>query len=92
MTIAKPFAGSGGNMTGLCVDVFPVTASDSEDLTTDGGACFITCKGSAGNVAIVTAAGNERTYPIAVGEKLEVGVTRVKSTGTTATTIWAFRP
>lgn len=88
---AYPFTGAGGNMTGLCTDAVPVTPSDGADVIS-GQAVFITCKGAAGDVVITTVDGNDRTYPIAVGEVLPVGVTRVKATGTTATTIWAFVP
>lgn len=90
--IAKPFAGSGGNLTGLCADMFPVTASDSETLLESGAACFIVCKGAAGNIKVDTANGGVRTYPIALEEALPVGVTKVYATDTTATTLWAFVP
>lgn len=86
----NPWTGSGGNLTGLARDIVPVTPSDDTDISAGAVAVGITCKTTAGNVVIVTAEGNERTYPIALDEVLPVGVSRVKATGTTAVGIWAF--
>ncbi|HEV8035863.1 spike base protein, RCAP_Rcc01079 family [Yoonia sp.] len=86
----NPWTSSGGNLTGLARDVLPVTPNDSADILAGAVALGIVCKGSAGDVVIVTVEGNERTYPIAAEEILPVGISRVKSTGTTATGIWAF--
>ena len=90
MSNTNPWTGAGGNLTGLCRDVIPVTASDTVDIAADTVAVGIVCKGTAGNVVITTVMGVDRTYPIAVDEVLPVGISRVKATGTTATTIWAF--
>lgn len=89
---AKPFSSIGGNLTGLCRDVQPVTPNDSSDILTSGDAVFIQCKGTAGNVVMTTADGTDRTFPISADEIVPVGVTRVKATGTTATTLWAYIP
>lgn len=86
----NPFTSSGGNMTGLARDIVPVTPSDSADIVAGAVALGVTCKGDAGDVVIVTVEGNTRTYPIMVGEVLPVGISRVRATGTTATSIWAF--
>lgn len=86
----NPWTSSGGNLTGLARDVMPVTPNDSADILADAAALGVVCKGNAGDVVIVTVEGNERTYPIAAEEILPVGISRVKSTGTTATGIWAF--
>lgn len=86
----NPFTGSGGNLSGLARDIVPVTPSDSADIVEGAVALGITCKTAAGNVSIVTVEGNTRTYPIAVGEVLPVGISRVRATGTTATGIWAY--
>lgn len=86
----NPFTSSGGNLSGFARDVVPVTPSDSTDIDTGAAALAIVCKGTAGNVSIVTVEGNTRTYPISLDEVLPVGITRVRSTGTTATGIWAF--
>lgn len=84
----NPFDSNGGNLTGFARDVVPITPNDSTDLT--NVLLAITCKGTAGNVVVITAKGNTRTYPITVGEILPVGISRVLSTGTTATTLWGF--
>lgn len=86
----NPFTSSGGNLSGFARDVAPVTPSDDDDIAPGSAALGIICKGDAGNVSIVTVEGNTRTYPIAAGETLPVGITRVRSTNTTATGIWAF--
>lgn len=86
----NPFTGSGGNLTGLARDVLPVTPNDSADIVAGAVALGITCKTAAGDVAIVTVAGEDRVYPITLGEVLPVGISRVKDTGTTATGLWAF--
>ena len=87
---SNPFTGAGGNLTGLAKDIVSVTPNDSADIEAGTIAIGIICRGAAGNVVIVTAAGNERTYPIALGDILPVGISRVKATGTTATGIWVF--
>jgi hypothetical protein len=88
--MSNPWTSSGGNLTGLCRDIIPVTPNNDADIAAGTVAVGIKCTGDAGNVAIVTAAGETRTYPIASGEELPVGVSRVLATGTTATGIWAF--
>jgi hypothetical protein len=88
--MSNPFTGSGGNLTGIATDVIPITPNNDADIGAGVVAIGIICKGSAGNVVVVTAKGNERTYPISVGETLPVGISRVKATGTTATALWAF--
>lgn len=90
MAATNPFTGAGGNLTGFARDVVSVTPNDSADIVTDAVALAITCKGGGGDVVVTTVAGNDRTYPITVGEVLPVGISRVKATGTTATGIWAF--
>ena len=88
MSQQNPFDSSGGNLTGLARDIIPITPSDSTDLT--NVALGIICKGTAGDVVVITEKGNTRTYPIAAEEILPVGIRRVLSTGTTATTLWGF--
>lgn len=86
----NPWTSSGGNLTGLARDIVPVTPDDDNDIIAGSVAIAITCKTTAGNVVIITADGNERTYPIKLDEVLSVGVARVKATNTTAVGIWAY--
>jgi hypothetical protein len=87
---ANPFTSAGGNLSGFARDVVPVTPNNDADISAGAAAVAIICKGDAGNVVVVTVDGGTRTYPIAVGEVLPVGITRVRATDTTATGIWAF--
>lgn len=70
---------------------FPVTPSNTLQLTdpVDGSVRtgVIECKGAAGNVDIIDASGNARTYPLAVGEMTKCIVSQVK-TSSTATVLW----
>jgi hypothetical protein len=86
----SPFTGAGGNLTGFAKDVRAVTPSNDADLDANLAAIALICKGSAGDVSIVTASGETRTYPIGEGETLPVGVVRVRASGTTATALYAF--
>ena len=61
--------------------------SDTVDLVDPG---FVVCKGVAGNVAVIDYMGNTSIYPIGLNETLPVIITRVKSTGTTATGLWLY--
>lgn len=61
-----------------------VTPNDSTDLT-NSGVLFV---GSSGNVAVTTNGGDDVTFTgVAGGSIIPVTVTRVKSTGTTASNI-----
>lgn len=65
-----------------------VTPNDDEDLANAADA--ISAAG-AGNVVLVTAAGETATVAMAAGQLLPLGVVRVKATDTTATGIVALR-
>lgn len=72
-------------------DLFPndaaaITPSDTAWLSLVG--LMVTV---AGNVAVTTGAGNAVTIPVAVGQVLELAITQVKATGTTATGIIGFK-
>ena len=86
----NPFTSAGGNLTGFARDIVPVTPNDDADIIPGAAAIGIIVKGDAGNVVVVTVEGNTRTVPMTAGETLPVGITRVRSTSTTATGIWAF--
>lgn len=70
-------------------DIVPVTASDTDDLVDGCIGLYVTV---AGNVAVRTATGGEttRTLAVAANSYHSLSVTRVLSTGTTATGIHAL--
>lgn len=68
-------------------DVFAVTPSDTVVFSTP---VVIECLGTAGNIVVDTLKGSKVTYPIASNTKLTCLVTKVWSTNTTATTLWAY--
>lgn len=68
-------------------DMVPVTPSDSVDLDIMAKALYVTMGGA---VAIVTRAGNVRTVTVPNNFILPVRASRINSTGTTASGIWAF--
>jgi hypothetical protein len=70
----------------IAVDTFPITPNDSNPLKSYG----IKCRGTAGNVVVVTANGNTRTIPMTVGELDPIKVKQVLATGTTATGLWGY--
>lgn len=65
-----------------------VTPSDSQDLTAVARSLYI---GGSGNVSVVTSGGDTVTFiGLTAGTILPVRVSRVRSTGTTATNIVAL--
>ena len=80
--MADHFAAHASGLDSPASDVFPITPNDSTDLAVATRA--IRASG-AGNVVLVTVAGNERTCAFAAGETRPIRATRVKATGTTAT-------
>jgi hypothetical protein len=69
-------------------DAAAVTPSDGTDLTFVSKKLFV---GGAGNLVVITAAGNTVTFTgVAAGTILPIRVSRVKATGTTATNIVAM--
>jgi hypothetical protein len=73
--------------SGTATDAKTVTPHDTNDLSP--GVCNALWIGGAGDVAVITAAGTTLTLTAPVG-LLPLQVSRVKSTGTTATAIAAF--
>jgi hypothetical protein len=72
---------------GLASDAFAITPHDTN--TQRAAALFV---GGAGNVAVTTEDGTTLTFTgVQAGSVLPVKVTKVLSTGTTATTIAGFR-
>lgn len=68
-------------------DIIPITPTDTPTTFVNG--CVV-CKGVAGNVAVMTGAGNIRTVPIAAGEILQCYIQYVLATGTTATGLYLY--
>ena len=68
-------------------DLVPVTPSDTVDLAIDARALRI---GTGGTLRVTTIAGNVRNTIVIDNERLELQVTRVHATGTTATGIEAM--
>lgn len=70
--------------------IVAITPSNTVDLA-KGQCAAIWCAGTGGNVAIVTSDGEDVVLPIASGFDLRllVKTSRVKATGTTATTLYA---
>ena len=69
------------------IDAIPVTPNDSVDLP--GGVCSALLVVTAGNLHIITAAGNERTIAVPAGV-IPIQTRRVYSTSTTAASITAL--
>jgi hypothetical protein len=67
-------------------DMAPITPSDVADNKFIG----FKVKGNAGNVVVVTDKGVTRTIPMAAGEVEPLMISKVLSTGTTATGIWGY--
>ena len=78
------FANRSSGLDSPASDVFPITPDDDTDLATATRA--IRADG-AGDVVLVTVAGNERTCRFSAGETRAIRATRVKATGTTASAL-----
>lgn len=84
--MSNPFAGRVG-LSGPADDIPAITPDDDTDLPNMAISLYIT---GAGNISIITAAGNPQTVAVTDFSILPVGVRRVLATGTTATGIHAF--
>lgn len=73
--------------TGPALDLYEIEPDD--DAALPKPASMIRCKGDAGDITFMTAAGSVVTYPLDAGEDLEVIAVKVFQTGTTATGLWA---
>ncbi len=87
---AQPyFPQRSGDITQSALDMREITPSDDTDLAV--GARAFQVRGSAGDVEVITRAGNTRVIPdVSVGERIECQIVRVKATNTTATGIWTY--
>jgi hypothetical protein len=79
--MADQFAIYSPGLSAPASDVFPITPDDANDLTKFTRAIRAD---TAGDVVLVTVAGNERTVKFAAGETRPIRASRVKATGTTA--------
>lgn len=78
-----------GDITQAALDMREVTPNNDTDLGV--GARAFQVRGAAGDVEVVTRAGNTRIIPdVAVGERVDCQIVRVKATNTTATGIWTY--
>lgn len=68
-------------------DMFPITPDDETDLPAPADALYI---GTAGEITVITLAGETRTIPVYDYSLLPVGVSRVLETGTTAEQIFGI--
>lgn len=71
-------------------DYGPITPNDSANLSKPAIGILVT--GTAGSIAVVKPNGEEVTIPesiVAVGDIIPLPAKRIKTTGTTATGIWA---
>ena len=82
------FASLSSSLTAPARFAVAVTPDDNNDLTNVARSLYI---GTAGNVAVVTEGGSAVTFTAVPVGVLAVMVSRVKSTGTTASNIVALR-
>ncbi|MDO6587342.1 hypothetical protein Q4543_17660 [Salipiger sp. 1_MG-2023] len=86
--MADTFQGMTGGMTGPATHAASVTPSDSTDLSAVSRAIMV---GVSGDVAVITQGGETVTLPsLQAGLPYAVRVSRILSTGTTATGIVAL--
>jgi len=88
---AAPNPSTGSQATAVGTDIVPIIPNDDTDLVTE--ARVIRCKpisGTAGTLRITTRQGVVRNTEIAVGGELQLYVTRVHLSGTTATGLEAI--
>lgn len=79
------FSKVGGHPQDIPVDAIAVTPSDSTTFEARG---FYV--GTAGNVTVVTKAGTTVLFKMVAGGQMNIAITKIKSTGTTATDIVAL--
>lgn len=88
--MSNPFKGIGGHLHGLVYDLVPVTPNDSTDNVGTGNIAIGLYIETGGDVVFLTKDGTERTVTVPDFFYLISSVSRVKSTGTTATGIHAL--
>lgn len=89
--MANPFVYTNSpNQSGLVYDMVPVTPNDSTDNVGAGNVAIGLYIETGGDVVFLNKDGNERTVTVPDFHTLTCSVSRVKSTGTTATSIHAL--
>ena len=88
--MSNPFKGIGGHLHGLVYDLVPVITNDSTDNVGTGNIAIGLYVETGGDVVFLTKDGTERTVTVPDFFYLISSVSRVKSTGTTATGIHAL--
>jgi len=88
--MANPFKGIGSHLHGMVYDMYPVTPSDGSDNVGTGNIAVGLYIETGGDVTFLTKDGTSRTVTVPDTFYLVCSVSRVKSTGTTATGIHAL--
>ena len=88
--MGNPFKTLSNNPTGLVRSWLTVTPSDSTDNVGTGNVAIGLYVTVAGNVSFIDADGNTTTVTVPANFILTCSVARIKSTGTTATGIFAL--
>ena len=88
--MGNPFKGIGHHLHGLVYDIVPVTPNDSTDNVGTGNVAIGLYIETGGDIVILNKDGDTRTINVPDYFYLICSVSRVKSTGTTATGIHAL--
>ncbi len=85
--MTNPFENRSLSLRGPATDMAPITPSDTADLVNVAVALYVETGGA---IAFTSVAGHDRVVTVGDNSILPVGVSRVLTTGTTATGIHAF--
>jgi len=87
MPVYNPFLSAEGPSTGTAADIFPIFPSDVKPLSKIPVALYC---GESGTVAVTTASGADRIFPVQAFSVIPIGVQLVKATGTTVTQLFGL--
>ncbi len=87
MPTYNPFITVEGPSTGTAADIFPIFPSDVKPLSKMPVALYC---GDSGTIAVTTASGADRTFPVQAFSVIPVGVQLVKATGTTVLQVYGL--
>ena len=88
--MSNPFEGVGASLNGSVSTWVSVTPSDASDNLGTGNTAIGLYIGTKGNIVVITKTGDTITVPVPDNFYFICGVTRVKSTSTTASNIFAL--